>query len=287
MVVVREGNESFLGSCRYYCLFRLDPVVFFFALHCSEDAFFRVVARDCGVGTDLYFVSKGCDLVKKDVCYLVTAGPCIFVFASKKFVGLLDQLAARVKVALYYRYFSSRSRCLCRRTKPCRSAAYYEEVCLYRFLHMFRLPLFRFQWDLALAMLGLHFHACRQRRYAGTHVGHSVDYHEARTAFAYRAEKASRTFHLRGYPVDPHIVGMKRHRYRLALKTLHILAVKCERYFLAVMELKYRVFLYQFHALSPSLCLFAESHRDFFGLVISKICCIKVCFDDSIKKLSA
>ena len=32
---------------------------------------------------------------------------------------------------------------------------------------------------------------------------------------------------------------------------------------------------------------FAESHGDFYDIVSSKICCIKVCFDDSIKKLSA
>ncbi len=178
-VVVREGDEPFLRSRRHYCLLRLDPVVFVFAFHRGEDALFRIVACDCGVGPNVHSVTKGFYFVKKDVGYLVAACPRIFVLASKELVRLLHKLAAGVKVALYYRYLRSRSRSFCRSAKTCRSAAYYEEVCLYRLLHISRLPLFRFQWNLALAVLGLHLHACLQRRYAGTHVGHSVYYHEA------------------------------------------------------------------------------------------------------------
>ena len=121
------------------------------------------------------------------------------------------------------------------------------------FLHLLYPSLTDFQRNAAFVPLGLDLHASRKRRDAGADVGDAVDHHEAGAAFADRAEETARPLHLRRNAVDVHPVRVQRHRYRLPFVSFELAPVEGKCHFPTVFVVQYRVILYQFHALSPSL----------------------------------
>jgi hypothetical protein len=101
-------------------------------------------------------------------------------------------------------------------------------------------------------MLRFHGHAFFKRGNAGAYIWAAVDYHDAVSAAAYRAEDAPGLVPLFCVAVNLHAAGFKRSRDRLSLVTGKGFAVECELDFpLLLLFPEYRV-ICQSHFLSTS-----------------------------------